>query len=168
MILVELVGIGRIGFAISRDGLLPTGIGRIHPRFGTPYRMTIATVVFVMCVAGFVPLADLADLVSIGTLFAFLLVSLAVAVLRRTRPDMERPFRVPFSPWLPIISAAACLYLADQPQRRDLAAVPRVAPDRHGHLLRLRPPARPARPWVLLRHRAGDRHSLTPPADPTR
>jgi APA family basic amino acid/polyamine antiporter len=65
-----------------------------------------------MCVAGFVPLADLADLVSIGTLFAFLLVSLAVAVLRRTRPDMERPFRVPFSPWLPIISAVACLYLA--------------------------------------------------------
>jgi basic amino acid/polyamine antiporter, APA family len=112
VILVDLVGIGRIAFALTRDGLLPPGIGRIHPRWGTPYRATIAMVVFVMLIAGFVPLKDLADLVSIGTLFAFVLVSSAVAILRRTKPDMERPFRVPFSPVLPILSALLCLYLA--------------------------------------------------------
>jgi APA family basic amino acid/polyamine antiporter len=112
VILVELVGIGRIAYAITRDGLLPRAIGRIHPRWGTPYRATIGMVVFVMLIAGFVPLADLADLVSIGTLFAFVLVSVAVAILRRTKPDMKRPFRVPFSPVLPILSALLCLYLA--------------------------------------------------------
>jgi APA family basic amino acid/polyamine antiporter len=61
--------------------------------------------------AAFVPLATLADLVSIGTLFAFVLVSIAVIVLRHTRPDMKRPFRVPGSPGVPALSAAACLYL---------------------------------------------------------
>jgi APA family basic amino acid/polyamine antiporter len=112
VILVELVGIGRIAYAITRDGLLPKAVGRIHPRWGTPYRATGGMVVFVMLIAGFVPLADLADLVSIGTLFAFVLVSVAVAVLRRTKPDMKRPFRVPLSPALPILSALLCLYLA--------------------------------------------------------
>src|SRR3954469_696647 len=112
VILVDLVGIGRITFALTRDGLLPKGIGRIHPRWGTPYRATIAMVVIVMLIAGFIPLAELADLVSIGTLFAFVLVSVAVAILRRTKPDMERPFRVPFSPVVPILSAVLCLYLA--------------------------------------------------------
>jgi APA family basic amino acid/polyamine antiporter len=111
VILVDLVGMGRIGFAISRDGLIPKSIGRVHPRWGTPYRVTIGTTVLVMAISGFIPLTALADLVSIGTLFAFILVSVAVAILRHTRPDMERPFRVPLSPVLPILSALACLYL---------------------------------------------------------
>jgi APA family basic amino acid/polyamine antiporter len=111
VILVDLVGMGRIGFAISRDGLLPPAVGRVHPRWGTPYRVTIGTTLLVMAISGFVPLTELADLVSIGTLFAFVLVSAAVAILRRTRPGMERPFRVPFSPVLPVLSALACLYL---------------------------------------------------------
>jgi basic amino acid/polyamine antiporter, APA family len=111
VILVDIVGMGRIGFAISRDGLLPAAIGRIHPRFGTPYLVSIGTTLLIMAISGFVPLTELADLVSIGTLFAFILVSLAVAILRRTRPDMERPFRVPFGKVLPIVSALACLYL---------------------------------------------------------
>jgi APA family basic amino acid/polyamine antiporter len=111
VILVDLVGMGRIGYAISRDGLLPPSFGRVHPRWGTPYLVTIGTTVLVMAIAGFVPLKELADLVSIGTLFAFIVVSVAVAILRRTRPDMKRPFRVPLSPVVPIVTALACLYL---------------------------------------------------------
>jgi APA family basic amino acid/polyamine antiporter len=111
VILVDLVGMGRIGFAISRDGLLPKAIGRVHPRFGTPWKVTIGTAILVMAISGFVPLTELADLVSIGTLFAFIIVSVAVAILRYTKPDLKRPFRVPLSPVLPIVSALACLYL---------------------------------------------------------
>jgi APA family basic amino acid/polyamine antiporter len=109
--LVDLVTMGRIGFAMARDGLLPPQIAAVHPRFGTPARLTAGVTVVVMILAGFVSLSTLADLVSIGTLFAFLLVSVAVPVLRRTRPDMRRPFRVPLSPLVPILSALACLYL---------------------------------------------------------
>src|SRR4051794_1401130 len=109
--LVDIVTMSRIGFAMARDGLLPAGIGTISPRFGTPAALTAGITVVVMALAGFVPLSTLADLVSIGTLFAFLLVSIAVPVLRRTRRELHRPFRVPLSPVVPIISALACLYL---------------------------------------------------------
>ncbi|WP_240942830.1 amino acid permease [Planosporangium thailandense] len=111
VILVDIVAIGRIGFAMARDGLLPPGIGAVHPKWGTPYRLTVAMTAFVALLAGFVPLSALADLVSIGTLFAFVIVSLAVPLLRRTRRDLERPFRVPLSPVVPVLSALACLYL---------------------------------------------------------
>jgi basic amino acid/polyamine antiporter, APA family len=111
VILVDLLTVSRIGFAMGRDGLLPQSIARVSPRTGTPVRMTLLYAVVVLVMAAFVPLGTLADLVSIGTLFAFLLVSLAVPVLRRTRPDMPRPFRVPLSPVVPVVSAAACLYL---------------------------------------------------------
>lgn len=111
VILVQLVAMGRIGFAISRDGLIPRGVAAIHPRWGTPHRMTAIVTVAVALLAAFLPLSELADLVSIGALCAFVLVSIAVPVLRRTRPDLKRPFRVPLSPALPIISALACLYL---------------------------------------------------------
>jgi APA family basic amino acid/polyamine antiporter len=109
--LVDIVTMSRIGFAMSRDGLLPRPIGAISPRFGTPAKLTAGITVAVMALAGFVSLSTLADLVSIGTLFAFLLVSVAVPVLRRTRRQLSRPFRVPWSPVLPIVSALACLYL---------------------------------------------------------
>jgi basic amino acid/polyamine antiporter, APA family len=111
VILVELVGIGRIGFAMGRDRLIPPAIAGISPRTGTPIRFTIGAAVVIMAVSGLVPLTTLADLVSIGALFAFILVSLAVPILRHTRPGLERPFRVPLSPVLPIVSALACLYL---------------------------------------------------------
>lgn len=111
VILVDLVTVSRIGFAMGRDGLLPQSIAKVNPRTGTPVRMTMLYASVVLVMAAFVPLATLADLVSIGTLFAFVLVSIAVPVLRRTRPDMPRPFRVPFSPVVPILSALACLYL---------------------------------------------------------
>ena len=111
VILVDILAMGRIGFAMGRDNLLPPAVAKIHPKWGTPYRITAATIVLVAALAGFVPLSALADLVSIGTLFAFIVVSIAVPVLRRTKPDMKRPFRVPFSPVIPILSALACLYL---------------------------------------------------------
>ncbi|SNY54865.1 amino acid permease [Paractinoplanes atraurantiacus] len=111
VILVDIVAIGRIGFAMSRDRLLPPAVGRIHTRWGTPYRITIAVTLGIALLAGFVPLSSLANLVSIGTLFAFVTVSLAVPVLRRTKPALERPFRVPLSPVVPVLSALACLYL---------------------------------------------------------
>jgi APA family basic amino acid/polyamine antiporter len=111
VILVDILAMGRIGFAMGRDRLLPPAVAKVHPKWGTPYRITAGTIVFVALLAGFVPLSALADLVSIGTLFAFIVVSVAVPVLRRTKPDMRRPFRVPLSPVIPILSALACLYL---------------------------------------------------------
>ncbi|WP_166528830.1 amino acid permease [Geodermatophilus sp. DSM 44513] len=111
VILVDLITVGRIGFAMGRDGLLPQSVARVSPRTGTPARVTLLFAVLVLVMATFVPLGALADLVSIGTLFAFLLVSVAVVVLRRTRPELHRPFRVPFSPVVPVLSALACLYL---------------------------------------------------------
>ncbi|WP_370287822.1 amino acid permease [Nocardioides sp.] len=111
VILVDLVAMGRIGFALCRDGLLPPAIGAIHPRWGTPARLTVATTLAVAVLAAFVPLATLAEMVSIGTLFAFLVVSVAVLVLRRSRPDMERPFRTPLVPLVPVLSALACVGL---------------------------------------------------------
>ncbi|OZV77235.1 amino acid permease [Micromonospora echinospora] len=111
VILVQLVAMGRIGFAVARDGLIPPAVAKVHPRWGTPYRITAMMTVLVALLAGFLPLTALADLVSIGALCAFVLVSLAVPILRRTRPELDRPFTVPFSPVLPIVSALACLYL---------------------------------------------------------
>lgn len=111
VILVDIVAMGRIGFALCRDGLLPAWIGEVHRKWETPYRVTIGTTAVVMLLAGFVPLDALAEMVSIGTLFAFFVVSVAVVVLRRTRPKMKRPFRVPQVPLLPIVSAVFCVGL---------------------------------------------------------
>ena len=111
VILVDMVAMGRIGYALCRDGLLPAWIGQVHEKWETPYRVTIGTTAVVMLLAGFIPLDALAEMVSIGTLFAFFVVSIAVVVLRRTRPDMRRPFRTPMVPLLPIVSAVLCVGL---------------------------------------------------------
>jgi APA family basic amino acid/polyamine antiporter len=111
VILVDLVTVSRIGFAMGRDGLLPQSVAKVNRRTGVPVRMTLAYAAVVLVMATFVKLTTLADLVSIGTLFAFVLVSIAVPVLRRTRPDLPRAFKVPGSPVVPILSAVACLYL---------------------------------------------------------
>jgi APA family basic amino acid/polyamine antiporter len=111
VILVDIVTMSRIGFAMARDRLLPPGLSIVHPRFGTPTTITGVTVVIVAVLAAFVPLDKLAEMVSIGTLFAFTLVSIAVPILRRTRPDLKRPFRTPLSPVLPIVSAVLCVAL---------------------------------------------------------
>ena len=111
MILVLLMGQSRVFFAMSRDRLLPPVFSAVSHRFRTPYRTTIATGIVVAALTFFLSLKTLAELVNIGTLFAFLLVSIGVIVLRRTRPDLDRPFRVPLMPVLPILSALASLWL---------------------------------------------------------
>lgn len=111
VILVDIVAMGRIGFALARDGLLPPVFSRIHPTWGTPVLMTAITVGAVALMAGFVPISVLSEMVSIGTLFAFVVVSVAVVVLRYTSPEMKRPFKTPLVPLLPIVSVLACLGL---------------------------------------------------------
>jgi basic amino acid/polyamine antiporter, APA family len=104
-IIVQMMAQPRIFFAMSKDGLLPAWASRIHPRFRTPHITTMITGAIVMVASGFTPINVLGELVSIGTLFAFVIVSLGVIVLRKSRPDLERPFKVPFVPALPIASA---------------------------------------------------------------
>jgi len=111
VILVLLMGQSRVFFAMSRDQLLPPVFAAVSHRFRTPYRTTIATGFAVAALTFLLPLKTLAELVNIGTLFAFLLVSIGVIVLRRTRPDLERPFRVPLMPVIPILSVLASLWL---------------------------------------------------------
>ncbi|MFD8499048.1 amino acid permease [Amycolatopsis sp. NPDC059657] len=112
VMMVELVTIGRIGFAMGRDGLLPKALGTTHPKWGTPHRMTIGGAALIAILAALVPISELSDMVSIGALSAMIIVALAVPVLRRKRPDLNRSFTVPFSPVLPVVAALACLYLA--------------------------------------------------------
>jgi APA family basic amino acid/polyamine antiporter len=110
-LLVFQLGQARIWFSMSRDGLLPRPLSRVHARFRTPHVATIVAGVAVGIPAGIFDIGTLADLANIGTLFAFLLVSLAVVILRRTQPDRPRAFRVPFSPVLPLLSIVCCLLL---------------------------------------------------------
>lgn len=109
--MVSIRGQSRVLLAMSRDRLLPPSFAKIHPRFATPHRSLLVLGGIMAVLAGFVDIGVLADLVNIGTLFAFTLVSVGVVVLRRTRPDLPRPFRVPLVPLLPGISFVACLYL---------------------------------------------------------
>jgi APA family basic amino acid/polyamine antiporter len=111
VVLILLLGQSRVFFAMSRDGLLPDWLSAVHPRFGTPYRSTILMGVIAAVLAGFIPLAALAELVNIGTLFAFLVVSIAVLILRRTRPDLPRAFRTPWVPVVPVLSVLGCLFI---------------------------------------------------------
>ena len=111
VILVLLMGQSRVFFAMSRDRLLPPVFSRVSQRYGTPYRTTVVTGIVVAALAFFFPLKTLAELVNIGTLFAFVLVAVGVIVLRRTRPELDRPFRVPFVPVIPILSVLASAWL---------------------------------------------------------
>src|SRR5436309_10295652 len=111
VLLVFQLGQPRIFMAMARDGLLPQYFARIHPRFRTPYVTTIWTGVVVGGVAMLVDIGSLSDLTNIGTLFAFILVCVGVAVLRRTDPGRLRPFRVPFVPVFPIVGVFMCLAL---------------------------------------------------------
>ena len=110
VVMVLMLGQTRVLFAMSRDGLVPRGLAHTGSK-GTPVRTTILVGVIVGLLAAFVPLGTLEEMVNIGTLFAFVLVSAGVLVLRRTRPDLERGFRVPWVPLVPILAVLACLWL---------------------------------------------------------
>ncbi|MCZ0986300.1 amino acid permease [Streptomyces diastatochromogenes] len=109
--MILLLGQTRVFFAMSRDGLLPRFFSIVHPRFRTPHRPTILLGGLIAVIAGFTSLSELAELVNIGTLFAFVVVALGVVILRRTRPDLHRAFRTPWVPFIPILSVAATLWL---------------------------------------------------------
>ena len=111
VVLVIFYGQTRIFFAMCRDGLLPRRLATVNQRYGTPARLTIGLGILIAILAALVPLGTIVELVNIGTLFAFILVNIGVIVLRRTRPDMPRPYRVPWSPVLPLIGIAFAVYL---------------------------------------------------------
>ena len=111
VVLTILYGQTRVAFSMSRDGLMPERLSRVWERTKTPVLLTLVFAIPVAIIAAFVPLAEIAELVNIGTLFAFLIVNLAVIWLRRSKPDMERGFRVPFVPVFPLIGSALCVYL---------------------------------------------------------
>ena len=112
VLLVMMLSQPRVMLALARDGLVPKGFfGDIHPKFRTPWKSTILTGLFVASMAGLIPLSILAEMTSIGTLFAFVIVCGAVLVMRRTNPNANRPFRAPFVPLVPILGIATCLLL---------------------------------------------------------
>lgn len=110
VVMVLVLGQSRVLFAMSRDGLLPRALARTGSH-GTPVRITVIVAVLIAVAATVFPIGKLEEMVNVGTLFAFVLVSAGVIILRRTRPDLERGFRVPFVPLLPALSIAACAWL---------------------------------------------------------
>jgi len=111
VILVMLLGQSRVFYSMSRDGLLGKWAGKVHPKFRTPYLSTIFTGVAVGLATGVLPLQLLGQLVNIGTLLAFVLVCVGVLILRKTRPDLDRPFKTPWVPFVPIMGIVCCLGL---------------------------------------------------------
>ncbi len=111
VIFANLMAGARIWFALARDGLLPRWFGQTHPRWRTPWRTTWLIGALAALAAGLFTLEELAKLVNIGVLCAFVVICSAVLVLRRTRPDLERPFRTPFAPWVPLIGIGFSLWL---------------------------------------------------------
>jgi APA family basic amino acid/polyamine antiporter len=108
VILVMLLGQSRVFYSMSRDGLLGKWAASVHPRFRTPYLSSIFTGIAVGAATGLLPLQLLGQLVNIGTLLAFVLVCIGVMVLRKTRPDLHRPFRTPWVPFVPIMGILCC------------------------------------------------------------
>jgi APA family basic amino acid/polyamine antiporter len=114
VMLVMYFGLTRVLFAIARDGLLPGFFSYVHPKTGTPLGSILASGVIMLAFAGFIPLGRLAEIANIGTLGAFVVVCAGVIVLRKTRPDLHRPFRSPASPLIPFLGVASCSYLMYQ------------------------------------------------------
>ncbi len=111
VIMILLMGQSRVFFSMSRDGLLPRVFSELHPVFKTPWKSNLLFAAFVSLFAGFIPGHIVGEMCSIGTLLAFVMVCLAVIILRHTRPDAPRQFRVPWVPVLPILGALSCLGL---------------------------------------------------------
>lgn len=111
VVLTVLYGQTRILYAMSRDGLVPSIFAKLSPKTGVPFANTVVVGLFIAVLAALVPLGSLADATSIGTLFAFALVNIAVLILRRTEPDRQRTFRVPFAPVTPLLGLGFCVYM---------------------------------------------------------
>lgn len=118
VVLVMLLGQTRIFYTMSRDGLLPKVFGKVHKKFHTPFANTLILTAFGMLVSGFFPVGILGQLVSMGTLLAFGIVCFGVLLLRYKQPNLPRPFKVPFFPWIPLAGTLACLI--------QMLALPRV------------------------------------------
>lgn len=108
VMLVLYYGLTRVIFSMARDGLLPTTFAAVNPRTQTPVRVIVICGVLISITAGFIPLGELAELVNIGTLFAFVMVCLGVIVLRIVRPEMHRPFKAPFGMLFPVLGVISC------------------------------------------------------------
>lgn len=111
VILVLLLGQARVFYSMANDGLLPKAFSEIHPKFRTPAKASAILFVFVSLFAAFVPGDVVGDMTSIGTLFAFVLVSIGIIVLRKTDPEVARPFRTPFVPVVPLLGVAVCFFM---------------------------------------------------------
>jgi basic amino acid/polyamine antiporter, APA family len=120
VILVMLLGQSRVFFTMSKDGLLPRVFSDIHPRFHTPYKSNAILLVFVGLFAAFVPGSLAGDLTSVGTLFAFVLVSVGVLIMRKTEPDVHRPFKTPLVPLIPILGIIVCMVMIFSLDRQTL------------------------------------------------
>ncbi|HEU4962775.1 MAG TPA: amino acid transporter [Bacilli bacterium] len=114
VLLVMTYGQTRILFAMSRDGLLPKLFSSVHPKYKTPYGSTWLVGIIAGLVGALVPLGQLAELVNIGTLAAFTLISIAVLILRRTEPNLKRGFKLPFMPVIPLLAVGFCVFLMVQ------------------------------------------------------
>ncbi len=108
VILVMLMGQTRIFFSMAKDGLFFTPFSKIHPEYGTPYFSTIITGAIAMIASGLLPISVLGELVSIGTLLAFIIVCIGILILRYKQPDLKRPFKTPFFPLTPILGILSC------------------------------------------------------------
>lgn len=111
VLVVMMIGQIRVFFAMSRDGLLGPWLSKVHPTYRTPHHATYLTGVAVAIMAAVIPIGEAADMTNIGTLFAFVLVCLGIVVLRYTKPNHPRPFKMPLMPWVPLCGMMACLGL---------------------------------------------------------
>ena len=109
VILVMLLGQSRVFYSMSRDGLLPAVFSNIHPKFQTPWKCNLVFMIFVSLFSGFVPIARLSNMTSIGTLLAFVIVCVGVMVMRKTNPNLPRPYRTPMVPLVPILGVLVCI-----------------------------------------------------------
>src|ERR1700732_607333 len=161
VMLAFMLGCALIWFAMSRDGLLPAWFAQVHPRFRTPHRPTLIAGGLTALVAGFFPIKEVAELVNIGTLSAFVIICLAVIVLRRTRPGVRRTFRTPLVPWIPLAGIGFSLWLLSKLPAVGLGTVRRLDGARPSALLFIQPLAqrsrkegkrafRRRRPWFLI------------------
>ena len=109
-----MLAAARIWFALARDGLLPAWFAKVHPRYGTPHRPTLILGVLTGLAAGALPIGELAELVNIGTLSAFVVICASIIVLRHRRPDIPRAFRTPWVPLVPLVGIGFSLWLISQ------------------------------------------------------